>query len=547
MNFRVFIVSEDASLLAQMASVNELLHSPFSIKKIDSFFLNNSMNHLDDKAAVVFFDIDHLSIKEQNLVIGAIKEQRNLHFVILKEHFEHEEIRGFFKNGVFDCLKKPVNEEAIYQLFLEIIKEERNYSYSRPDDKNELLQNDLKRSLAYDLIFGNVKHSKKVWNQSQLAGLSNIPNTCMTICIDNFKRLIENKSESWGQSIREGVIKSVHQYFEDNQVEDWVVIINGAEIVNVLLSLPVQNNSMEFKTISSNYAQKIRKMIQKNTGYSVTIGVGNYYEDARNLHLSYKESLQALANKFFNGSNTVIHYEDVEPFSNELDLLQMQEATVMANQLTIGDFEGVKHSLDIVIRKIASKRKINPNLFKLQTLDLLSTLAHAAIDGGAHLKEVLTTQLKFAKELLVLENLEQICQWFYEVVHQFLNQIISNHNETMLKSVQKALLYINSHYTEEISLESVSKQVHLSPNYFSNIFKKTTGSSFIEYLTHLRMDKAKSMLMDLNRTIYQISEDVGYRNSRYFGRVFKAYMGMTPSEFRNSMLVTNVSNKVKTS
>ncbi|WP_190284778.1 AraC family transcriptional regulator [Bacillus sp. S3] len=548
MKSKVLIVSEDESLLKKMEHVNELLHSPFSIKKVNSFLDKDIEYDPAEPALAIFFDLDNKTAKEQNALLEGMEYQKYPHVIVMNVHFSHDEIRGFFKNGIFDCLKKPINEEDIYKLFLELIKGGSQSPISTPANQEmEHVKDDVKRSLAYDLIFGNVKHSKKIWDRSQLAGLSTIPNTCMTICIDNYHRLMENKSESWGQTIRKDIIKCVDKYFDHNQVEDMIVIINGPEKVNVLLSLPVLNKIKEFKKLSTIHAEKIKIDIKEGTGYSVTIGVGNYYEDARNLHLSYQESLQALANKFFTGSNAVIHYGDVEPFTNEIDLLQMKEIAVMANQLTIGDFDGVKKSLNSVIRIISSQRNINPNLFKLQTLDLLSTLAHAAINGGAHLKEVLTTQLQYAKELLLLENLEQICQWFYEVVNQLLEHIVSNHNESMLKSVQKALMYINHHFTEEISLESVAKQAHLSPNYFSNIFKKTTGSSFIEYLTHLRIDKAKSMLMDLNCTIYQISEDVGYSNSRYFSRVFKAYMGMTPSEFRNSMLVTNISSRGSTS
>ncbi|WP_170289770.1 helix-turn-helix domain-containing protein [Cytobacillus depressus] len=535
MKNNILIVTEDKSLFTIVQHVNELLGSPFFLKKAKD-------NEKPSRASIVLLDLDHITEKQMAVFNGFS------YLVAIKEYFQHDEIRKLFKKGAFDCLKKPVTEEDFYKLFQDITKTQQHSLFSSgKSEQEELAKDDLKMSLAYDLIFGNVKHSKKIWDRSQFAGLSTIPNTCLTICIDDFYRLMKNKSEIWRQSIRNEIIDSVHVYFAENRVEEKIVIINGPEKVVVLLSLPVQNNVLEYRNISISCAEKMKQIIKECTGHSVTIGVGNYYEDARNLHLSYQESLQALENKFFTGSNTVIHINDVDPFTNEMYLLQMNEIMIMANQLTMGDVESVKSSLNRVINMISSQINISPKLFKIQTLDLLSTLSQAAINGGAHVKEVLTTQLHYAKELLALENLDQICQWLHEVIDQLLDLILSNHNESSIKSVQKALFYINNHFTEEISLESVANQVHLSTNYFSHIFKKTTGSSFIEYLTHLRMDKAQSLLMDLTCTIYQISCDVGYSNPRYFSRVFKSYFGVTPSEFRNSMLVTNIAKKVKTS
>ncbi|MBS4189720.1 AraC family transcriptional regulator [Bacillus sp. FJAT-49705] len=523
MKKKVLIFSEDERLLQKIENVNTYLHSPFSFERIHTLTPS-----ITPEVVAVFFDMD---LAEEKAVTRFIQSHRNLYSIMIKEHFQHDEIRRFFKNGAFDCFKLPLNEEGLYKLFQEIIKGERNVPFqSTPlsNDQLEPIKDELKMSLAYDLIYGNTKHSKVIWDRSQLAGLSAIPDTCMVVCVDDYRRLTENKSELWGQSIRNDIIVSVKSYFDSSQVKEMIVIMNGPENIVVLMSLPVQNHLQEYKALSSGHALKLKEYIQESTGYSMTIGIGNYYEDARNLHVSYQEALQAVANKFFTGSNAVIHIEDVEPFTNNVDLLQMNEMAVMANQLTMGDFEGVKSSLAAVLRWIFSQRNISPRLFRLQTLDLLSTLSRAAINGGVQPKEILTMQLSYAKELLLLENLEQICLWFDKVVHQFLEMVLSNHNESMLKSVQMALGYINRHFTEEITLESVAMEVHLSPNYFSNIFKKTTGSSFIEYLTQLRMEKAKLMLMDLNCTVYQIAETVGYSTSRYFSRVFKSYSGMTP-------------------
>ncbi|GHI00866.1 helix-turn-helix domain-containing protein [Neobacillus kokaensis] len=549
MRKKILFVSEDQVFLEQTKNVNDLLRSPFLIEKV-SPANPELLFKLDCKDSIIVFDVDHETEEDQTTLLEKIKENQLQYAIMVKRHFRIEEVRRFFKGGVFDCIEKMVGEKELYRTFLELLKIKANHQdrdLIKSFGSNDQLKNDVKMSLAYDLVFGNVKHSKQIWDRSHYAGLSVIPNTCMIACIDDYHRQMKNKSKLWGQSIRDQLIESIQQYFELNQAEEMMTINNGPEKVVLLLALQLQSNMENYKAAAISHAKGLQRFIKEKTGLSITIGIGNYYEDARNFHLSYEEALRALAKKFFTGNHSVIHIVDVEPSSNKIDLLEINEMAVIANQLAVGDCDGVKNSLFTVTGIFSAQKNISPRLFKLQTLDLLSSLSRAAINGGAQYREVFTIQFQYAKELLNLENVEQICDWFQEVVHLFLEQVLNNHNEKMLKSVQQALTYINNHFREEITLESVANEVHLSPNYFSNIFKKTTGSSFIEYLTNLRIDKAKLLLMDLNCTIYQVASEVGYSTSRYFSRVFKSNTGMTPSEFRNSLLVTNVSDSLLSS
>lgn len=96
----------------------------------------------------------------------------------------------------------------------------------------------------------------------------------------------------------------------------------------------------------------------------------------------------------------------------------------------------------------------------------------------------------------------------------------------------RSIRYMEQHYMEECSLATVAAQVHLNPNYFSNLFKKQTGESFSSYLTKLRTDKAKMLLTNTDMKITEIAEAVGYADSNYFATAFKQSAAHTPSEYR---------------
>jgi two-component system response regulator YesN len=91
--------------------------------------------------------------------------------------------------------------------------------------------------------------------------------------------------------------------------------------------------------------------------------------------------------------------------------------------------------------------------------------------------------------------------------------------------------YMESHYTDDISLEDMAAQVNISPQYFSKLIKKTTGFNFIDWLSMLRVKKAKELLTNSNLTVKEVCFMVGYKDPNYFSRIFKKRIGITPSEY----------------
>ena len=94
---------------------------------------------------------------------------------------------------------------------------------------------------------------------------------------------------------------------------------------------------------------------------------------------------------------------------------------------------------------------------------------------------------------------------------------------------------VNEHL-DNVTLESVSKEIYMNPFYISKLFKQKTGINFADYVTDCRMKKAVDLLNDYNCRIYEISEAVGYSNPKNFARTFKQYYGITPSEYRTNGL-----------
>ena len=115
----------------------------------------------------------------------------------------------------------------------------------------------------------------------------------------------------------------------------------------------------------------------------------------------------------------------------------------------------------------------------------------------------------------------------------FHEKLISARNKSTRSFVQKAQEYVKSHYGDEsLSLDTICEALGVSNAYFSTVFKKETGESFISYLTDYRMDIASRLLIATNDKSYMIAKRVGYTDPNYFSYVFKRRFGVSPSKYR---------------
>ncbi|WP_374722334.1 response regulator transcription factor [Peribacillus tepidiphilus] len=103
-----------------------------------------------------------------------------------------------------------------------------------------------------------------------------------------------------------------------------------------------------------------------------------------------------------------------------------------------------------------------------------------------------------------------------------------------IKTIQLVEQYIQQHYLREVSLQEIADRFFISREYISRKFKQEYGQNLSDYLTNVRMDKAKQLLSDPNIKIYEVAHRIGYEDDKYFRKLFKKKVGVTPNEYRKS-------------
>jgi len=136
------------------------------------------------------------------------------------------------------------------------------------------------------------------------------------------------------------------------------------------------------------------------------------------------------------------------------------------------------------------------------------------------------------------ESIVKLLTIFAEHLSMVSNQIVLQEQNAEPPLISRAKQFISNHQAEELSLDEVAKAVHTSKFYFCKIFKKATGIHFTDYLSRVRTERAKNLLLNRNLRISEIAYEVGFQSLTHFNRVFKRILGQSPTDYRSRLAGT---------
>ncbi len=171
---------------------------------------------------------------------------------------------------------------------------------------------------------------------------------------------------------------------------------------------------------------------------------------------------------------------------------------------------------------------------KLKCLEFVLWAEHLAFESGGMTYRFLHRS-DYLPTVTGLPDFEHLRSWFVDKMNQAARNIATKKEEREDSVIETAREYIRSHYMDDLSLDEVSSHVDVSPYYFSRLFKEETGETFMEYLTGLRVSRARELLRDPAMSIKDICAEVGYTDPNYFSRIFKKAEGVTPTEYRSAL------------
>ena len=279
-------------------------------------------------------------------------------------------------------------------------------------------------------------------------------------------------------------------------------------------------------------------LLEGKYNIKVQVGLGNIYESFLNIKISYYEAVEALSYRVNNIQKNIFNIMDMNSSKNYF--IYNQELNPLLDEfkenLTRRNFLCIKESVQLINDKISSKESISYNVIHRIYCQLVSILLKTVDEMKIHLEQVVSTHKNLYEVIFSMENLEDLTDWFIDIVKRFCNVQYKQHEKNENSIINMAIVYIYENYNKDISLNEVADYVSLNSSYFSRLFKAEAGVPFVEYVKNIKMTMAKKLLRESNDKIYTICEKVGYSSVQYFTNLFKNKVGMTPREYRKMMI-----------
>ena len=480
---------------------------------------------------IAFIDIQMPGING----IEAMKEIRKLNsniiFIVLSAYDKFDYAREAIGLGVLEYLNKPFSREVIGDVLnkafvmIDTGREKRNQELNIRE-KMETITPFVESGLIYSVIFSDNDNEDRE-KYKQLLDFSEDYGFIMVL---TFGAIMENGV--FRDSLDTGIkIQSLYPRIREYIRETFKCFIGPPVSNKIICFVPSQPISSDYNARVEiiNKCSHLNEILFSKTETRFRIGIGTV-QPLNSLADSYREALTALKTS----TSEIAH-------ANDLSLgCEYDENYPIEDEKALFDAEkrGDVHSVSLIASRFFDWMVENYHDhamdIRLKCLEfVLWAERQAYLSGG--MTYHFTSRGDYLPSLINLDISDSLRKWFLDKLTDATYHFVVKKEKSPDTIVSSAKEYIQQNYSRDISLDDVSRSVDVSPYYFSRLFKEDTGVNFIEYLTSLRVEHAKSMLSDSSLSMKDICNAVGYSDPNYFSRMFKKNTGYTPTEFKDSL------------
>jgi len=463
-----------------------------------------------------------------------IREVKNLfptlRIIVISGYNDFEYAKTAMKYGITDYLLKPVDEDELTQVLDRISSElgmQRQLEKEK-DAEKERYKTALPlvcESFLNQVVSRNSMTSEKMRSELHNYGI-HFQHSCFTVCVTSLDEDLNSEdNRNMTDYFKTRLKRSMKRYAK-------AVTFSSAQDKALLVSIASGENANE--GIQKAFGL-CNRLMQKKYGITASCGVSGSTHQLCMLQELYPNAVEALGVRFWTGPETLAFYspgcltEDMKLTLSEDMLNKITLNLKMSNlQTAISYVDSISASLKSTRIKPALVKEFFWQFFQSVIILLniqLPFIRHESVITGIPPYERLQRTIFFQSLVDYVKELLQRCFDFYHDKNP-------QDNDNLIENAKKI---IELNFAGDISLEQVAKHVHLSPAYLSELFKKETGMSFIDYKTIVRIESAKKLLLTPSMNISEVSAKVGYADPKYFSKLFKKITGKTIYEYRKDM------------
>lgn len=298
----------------------------------------------------------------------------------------------------------------------------------------------------------------------------------------------------------------------------------------IVLLIPLQINPVvrEYDEILIKLTD-IQEEFEKHLKISLSLMISAPAHTPQEIKQRLKELTNSKDQRFYANEMSIYKWEEFQCSSDDIYKYFTQASDELKQLIA----EGSKDRMDGILTGL--EKKLRTLRFKAEEVRGWAIKLLSDIDlkyrSLQHFQKVYTKEL-IHNTVLELESLDELFDYMQHFILEKINQVTRTQRDSQRKEVIEAKQYVMTHMSEKIVMEEIAHMLFLNASHFSRIFKLETGETFIEFATRAKMERAQEYLLQSEKNVEQIAEMLGYENTSYFIKLFKAFSGMSPVNFR---------------
>ncbi len=474
---------------------------------------------------IILTDIRMPGINGLEAVKEIKKAHNNIKFVIVSVYEYFEFAQQAVELGACEYLTKPVNRarlvETLERIVRELDEERRKYDQElETREKLDKMLSVLENSFIYSLMLSqqaDIGHYKELFDIRSEAGY---------IFILTFGSRARGSGGVLGDSVQN---QKFYTFFRDSLKHKSKCIVGPVMLDRVVVYVA--------QSVEDDYQQRVQAVgflediivrLEYKYELDFKVGIGRVRGD-RDIMISYQEALRALNHA---EGEKIIHIDDVAPFTANSGAELAPEENRLFKALEKGDASvciGILTGIFGRYENLMEQEGVRNRL-----IEIVVVAHRLAIENGVE-DDASAGYSDYLTQLLACTTRQEFEQTMIDKIGAIARSISRSKQKTIGIIVDKANKIIGERFREDLTLDEISKELYISPQYFCRLYKQEMGVNFIEKLTSVRIENAKRLMERGEYSIKEICYMSGYSDPNYFSRLFKKFEGVSPSAYQKQI------------
>lgn len=455
------------------------------IKHVDS--ATNALKILDSiKCNIIIFDASRTDINSYIFLKEINEKYPDLKMIMYTSINDFDNAENLLSEGLIDYIYKPLSEKKIIRSLIHAENLFKEIEKQKQEQKNIKIQYDENMMIFQDrflinLVHGHLKKEQEILESFDYFNISiKTGYTVFVLKIDHYKKyalVLEEHDKQYmiflALYATEKILDVNNNIAFINRYDEVTVIIGGSLTIDEVIKL----------------ADNIRETIKKQTNFTVTIGIGDKVDKAKNIDVSYKQCKAALRHNFYLGNNSVIHINFIENNNKISYEYPLKKEELLVYETVNGNVNVALTLIDELYSTLKDKKLPKDFLQKI-TLDIIVSINRYASELNIPFESFYSKEISI-KELREQKSFEDS----YNYLKSIVIKICAFIDELRIKSeqniVSKLIAYIDTNPFENISIKKYSAIVNTTPYYLKKIFSKYHDITIYDYVVKIREKKSK--------------------------------------------------------